>query len=123
MLDCWVFKKEIGTEREGKSNDSSVQSAHFLVSNNNNSNNIPSLPPFRVMSDEKLVEDLEPKESKLSKESSLLWLTDDGRVSLLSIYQISPYPLSLPLRLGLQDSPRACRERTFFKIKMFKGFF
>lgn len=34
--------------------------------------NIPSLPPFKVISDEKLVQDLEPKESKLSKESSLL---------------------------------------------------
>jgi len=59
--------------------------------------NIPSLSPFKVISDEKLVEDLEPRESKLSKESSLLWLEDDEKGSPRSTYQISPYPLSLPL--------------------------
>lgn len=45
--------------------------------------NIPSMPPFKVMSDEKLVEDLEPRESKLSKESSLLWLAEDGNIFIV----------------------------------------
>lgn len=70
--------------------------------------NIPSLPPFKVISDEKLVEDLEPRESKLSKESSLLWLAEDKKGSPRSTYQISPYPLSLPLLLRWLDSSSAC---------------
>ena len=69
--------------------------------------NIPSLPPFKVISDEKLVEDLEPRESKLSKESSLLWLVEDEKASPRSTYQISPYPLSLPLLFRWLDSSSA----------------
>lgn len=69
--------------------------------------NLPSLPPFKVISDEKLVEDLEPRESKLSKESSLLWLAEDEKGSPRSTYQISPYPLSLPLLFRWLDSSSA----------------
>lgn len=86
-----------------------------MLKENLREENIPSLPPFKVMSDEKLVEDLEPRESKLSKESSLLWLAEGGKGSPRSTYQISPYPLSLPLLFRWLDSSSAY-ESKFWKM-------
>lgn len=50
----------------------------------------PSFPTLRVKSEEQLVRDLDPSESKLSKESSLLWLPGGAGNSPLSGHQMSP---------------------------------
>lgn len=50
----------------------------------------PSRPPLNVISEEQLVNDLDPKESKLSNESSRLWLPGEVGKSPRSAHQISP---------------------------------
>lgn len=70
---------------------------------------LPSLLSFRVTSDERLVRDFDPSESKLSNESSLLCVNCGEVGSVRSAHQISQYPLSLPLRFKLPESARAYR--------------
>lgn len=79
---------------------------------------LPSLLPLRVMSEEMLWVP-EPKESKLSRESSLQWPPAPPPSSLSwkgssrSAHQLSPKPLSLTLTLfGPDDSCRAFYSHT-----------
>lgn len=110
-----VHKAFFGVENmisNRKRHHGSVDKASEALSGESAVRNIflPSPLPLRVTSDE-VLSGWEPKESKLSRESSLLCPHPPSSVwwlgSSRSEYQLSPKPLSLPA-FGLDVSCRAC---------------